>query len=101
MGVYGKYILNPFHGQFPISSVLWQIGPFWYFMDFGPYHLLLATYGLRPYPATIGPLGQFYTSSHPGKCLRLGPWGQSGLPGASGASIHHQGLWPKPFHYGV
>ncbi|MBW0532423.1 hypothetical protein O181_072138 [Austropuccinia psidii MF-1] len=30
----------------------------------------------------------------------LGPGGPSGLPGASGPSSHHHGLWLHPFYYG-
>ncbi|MBW0590066.1 hypothetical protein O181_129781 [Austropuccinia psidii MF-1] len=50
----------------------------------------MATYGLRPHPATIGPFGQFSTSPPPGQYLCFLDWG-----------VHRQGLWPNPFDYGV
>ncbi|MBW0516306.1 hypothetical protein O181_056021 [Austropuccinia psidii MF-1] len=54
MGVYGNSSLTPIYGQLAMSKVLWPIGPFWFFMAFGPYPLLLETNGPRPYPAIIG-----------------------------------------------
>ncbi|MBW0509448.1 hypothetical protein O181_049163 [Austropuccinia psidii MF-1] len=65
MGVYIKYNLTSIYGKLLTLLVLWPIGSFWCFMDFGPYHLSLATYGLRPYPLTIGISGQFSTSPIP------------------------------------
>ncbi|MBW0472498.1 hypothetical protein O181_012213, partial [Austropuccinia psidii MF-1] len=51
-------------------------------------------YGLRPYPAIIGLVGQFPPHQPPGLHLLFWAWGVSGPP-----SHHH---WPlaNPFHYG-
>ncbi|MBW0533817.1 hypothetical protein O181_073532 [Austropuccinia psidii MF-1] len=56
MGVYIKYSLTPFYGELVISSALWPIGPLWCFIAFRTYQFSMTTYGLRPYPETIGPL---------------------------------------------
>ncbi|MBW0466697.1 hypothetical protein O181_006412 [Austropuccinia psidii MF-1] len=63
-----------FYGQLAMSSFLWPIGPFWCFMAFGPYPLSRATYGLRPYPATIAPFYQFSTSPAPREIPLFWAW---------------------------
>ncbi|MBW0576104.1 hypothetical protein O181_115819 [Austropuccinia psidii MF-1] len=75
MGVYIKYSLTQFYGKLVISSALRPIGPLWCFIAFGTYQFSMATYGLRPYPETIGPFGPFSTSPPPGQYLCFGTGG--------------------------
>ncbi|MBW0479590.1 hypothetical protein O181_019305 [Austropuccinia psidii MF-1] len=91
MSVYGKYSLTPFYGQLDHFSVLWPFGNI-------TFH-----WPLMSSDHILQPLGLFSNSpphQPPVQYLFFGPGGPSGLPGASGPSSHHQGLWPNPFDYG-
>ncbi|MBW0585514.1 hypothetical protein O181_125229 [Austropuccinia psidii MF-1] len=58
-------------------------------------------YGLRPYPAFIGLLGQCFTSPTPRPfSFFLGLGGPFNPLGAYGPPSHHQGIWPNPSYYG-
>ncbi|MBW0520647.1 hypothetical protein O181_060362 [Austropuccinia psidii MF-1] len=64
-----------FYGQLVPSGALWSFGHFW------PQS---SSYGLRPYPAIIGLLGQFPPHQLPGLHLGFWAWGGSFCPlGAS------------------
>ncbi|MBW0473486.1 hypothetical protein O181_013201 [Austropuccinia psidii MF-1] len=92
MGVYGKYSLTPFYGQLDHFGVLWP------FSNMTSHWSLMAS-GHILQPLALFPILHLTNPQANGFFLDL--QGASGLPGASGPSTHHQGLWPNPFEYGV
>ncbi|MBW0560751.1 hypothetical protein O181_100466 [Austropuccinia psidii MF-1] len=101
MGLCGKYSLTLLYCQLVMASVLWPIGSFWCFMAFGPYHLSLATYGLRPYPATIGPFSQFSTSPTPRPVPLFCAWGvHLAFQGLEASSAITRAFGPTPLNMG-
>ncbi|MBW0520250.1 hypothetical protein O181_059965 [Austropuccinia psidii MF-1] len=64
-----QFSLGPSWGQLATPYLLWPIGPLWCSMALWPYHIPLAFYGLRPYPAIIGLPGQFPYLQPPGLYL--------------------------------
>ncbi|MBW0528464.1 hypothetical protein O181_068179 [Austropuccinia psidii MF-1] len=68
-------------------------------MDNWPCHQFYGLWAISPFFWPFWPI--LHLTNPQANTLVLGLGGPFGLPGASGPSSHHQGLWPNPFDYGV
>ncbi|MBW0549794.1 hypothetical protein O181_089509 [Austropuccinia psidii MF-1] len=96
---------------------LWTIGHIISFMANWPFLMFYALWAISTSSGHSWPKISFMASGHilqslasfanspphqpPGKCPYFGNGDSVFLPGASGPSSSHQGLWPTPFDLGV